>query len=92
MVHTLIIVVNREWDLQPVGNPYSESIRLREPYKKTDQELCKIIQHFINDCERTWTTWYLLFILIDALNNVGDLNGEAIDNMILKKTLLYWHA
>ena len=50
MVHTLIIVVNREWDLQPVGNPYSESIRLREPYKKTDQELCKIIQHFINDC------------------------------------------
>ena len=86
---------------QGVGSTIAWKPRLAN-YKnhiKKGLETCAIVKHFINDCVNTEDPCgYLVFQIIDGLNDVDNFTTEQIDELLLSKekfwigTLVTQHA
>ena len=73
---------------QGAGSAIKWKLRLRN-YKshiKDKSPTCRIVKHFIDDCNDPRVPFkYFGFLLIDVLNNVDDLSENDIESLLLQK-------
>ena len=73
---------------QGVGScmEWKPQLRNYKSHIKNKKTTCRILKHFIDDCNDPHLPFkYLSFLIIDVLNNVGDLSENDIESLLLQK-------
>ena len=68
------------------GIKWKPRLRNYKSHIKNKSPTCRIVKHFIDDCNDPHVPFkYFGFLLIDVLNNVDDLSENDIESLLLQK-------